>query len=258
MSLCVEQVSFSYGEREVLKELSFKAEFGRIMAVLGRNGIGKSTLFHLLLGLLPMQEGRILLNEQDLSELDTRRIAQEMAFIPQKEEGVFSFTVFEMVLMGTTPSLSRFRMPSREEERRAREALKRVGIETLEDRLYRKLSGGEQQLVLIARALAQNTRVLMMDEPCSNLDFGHQVRLMRLLRELADAGYLILMSSHDPQQVLSHADDVLFIEAGGRYDSGPAAELMSDERLSELYGMPVHIIYSASGSPAVIAEEPRV
>ncbi len=241
----VEGLSFRYRAEPVLTDLSFQAGGGRAIGVLGANGAGKSTLFKLILGILPLQEGGIRVNGNPLTELSVKKRALEMAYIPQTETGSFSFSVEEVVLMGTTASFGMFSQPGRKERERVEKALALMKIESFRDRRYDQLSGGEQQLVLIARAVAQDAPILIMDEPCGSLDYGNQIRVLEQIRSLADQGYLVLFSTHNPQQVFLYADDVLLISGHTAYAYGPPHEVLSESLLTHVYGIPIRLEESA-------------
>lgn len=243
--LDVRDLSFRYHVDEVLSDLSFQAGGGRVIGVLGANGAGKSTLFKLILGILPLQKGEILVNGTRLGDLSARRRAREMAYIPQSETGTFPFSVFEVVLMGTTVSFGLFSQPGKKERQKAEEALRLLKIESFQDRRYDQLSGGEQQLVLIARAVAQDAPILIMDEPSASLDYGNQIRVLEEIRELADQGYLVLFSTHNPQHVFLYADDVLLISGQTAFAYGPPHEVLSESLLSHVYRIPIRLEESA-------------
>ena len=241
----VEGLSFRYRTDPVLTDLSFQAGGGRAIGVLGANGAGKSTLFKLILGILPLQEGEILINGSPLAGLSVRKRALEMAYIPQAEVGSFPFSVSEVVLMGTTAAFSLFSQPGRRERERVDRALRLMKIEAFRDRRFDQLSGGEQQLVLIARAVAQDAPILIMDEPCASLDYGNQIRVLEQIRSLADQGYLVLFSTHNPQHVFLYADDVLLISGHTAYAYGPPHEVLSESLLTHVYGIPIRLEESA-------------
>ena len=163
MSIEVRHLSFSYGSRQVLRDVSFSVGKGRLLSVLGPNGVGKSTLFRCILGLLHGFQGEITVDGTAVSTLGARELARKVAYIPQSNYPAFQYSVFDMVLMGTTAQSRAFSPPGPKQEAAAREALERLDIGHLADRSYTRLSGGERQLVLIARALAQQSPVLLMD-----------------------------------------------------------------------------------------------
>ena len=241
----VQDVSFSYRQNEVLKNLTFSVPRGRVVGVLGANGAGKSTLFKLILGVLPLKRGEIKINGLSVKTLSSRERAKQMAYIPQTQRGTFQFTVEEMVLMGTTASFSMFAQPGKRERIKAIEAMKVLQIESFANRLYDQLSGGEQQLVLIARAVAQDAPILIMDEPTASLDYGNQIRVLEEIRQLANRGYLVLISTHNPQHIFLYADDVLLIEGGSAIAFGKPQEVLSESLLSHVYRVPIQLEKSA-------------
>lgn len=230
-----------YGTRRVLRGVSFSVEAGTLLAVLGRNGAGKSTLFRCILGLLPYSAGKIQVGGADLKSLSIRERARAFAYIPQGRPAALPLTAFEAVLMGTTPGLSCLSVPGRRERRRAEEAMNTVGVSHLANRLCHRLSGGELQLVLIARALAQNAQILVMDEPCSSLDYGNQIRIWHCARHLAGQGYLILVSTHNPDQAFAFADSALVLLDGRTERMGLPEEVLDREILERMYGVPLEL-----------------
>ena len=241
MKLTAEQLSFSYGKRKVLDGVSFELRQGEVLCVLGPNGVGKSTLFRCGLGLLRSYTGSVRLGEEEVRLLRPAELARRIAYIPQTSVPVFDYTVFHTVLMGTTARLGPFASPGKQQEAAAEAALERLGIPQLRDRPVGALSGGERQLVCIARALAQDSPLLVMDEPTASLDYGNTVRVMELIRGLAENGYGILLSTHDPDQVLRYATRVLVLGGGGVRSFGPPEEALTPALLSELYGVPIEI-----------------
>jgi len=242
MRLAVESLTFSYGKNPVLRELSFSADAGEVWAILGENGAGKSTLFRCILGLLAPDAGCITLGGKNATSLNRRLLAREMAYIPQRHAFAFSYSVWDVVLMGTVSQVHPLAIPGEREKARVQAALALLNLEGLAGRRFGQLSGGEQQLVLIARALAQQARVLLLDEPTSNLDFGNQARVLTALRALAAQGYAVLFSSHNPQHALSFADRVLALREGHALAQGPTAEVITEPLLKQLYGLRCRLI----------------
>ena len=224
LAVSVRDLGFSYQPGAwVLKGLSFAAKKGSIHAILGQNGCGKTTLMRVILGLLKPLEGSV----------EKSGIA---ALVPQLFQAVFSFTALDMVLMGRARKIGLFSSPSASDERLAMAAMERLEVGHLADRPFTELSGGQRQLVMLARALAAEADILVMDEPASSLDLGNQAMLIRRIRELSRAGALtVIFSTHLPQHALAVADEVLVMAGGGRYLSGPAAEVLTEENLSEVY-----------------------
>lgn len=238
----VEHLSFSYGQHKVLEDISFSTNDGELLCLLGCNGAGKSTLFKCILGILKKYEGTITLDGQDMAELKPREKARLVAYIPQATNPAFAYSVMDMVLMGTTANMSNLSNPGDKEREVAMVALKRMGIEHLAGRDYTRISGGEQQLVLIARAIAQGASYLIMDEPTSSLDYGNQLRVQQQLRLLAREGYTIIESTHNPEQTYMFADRIICIRDGRIYSNGRPSEVMDEKMIKDLYGVDVDML----------------
>ncbi|MBQ2700376.1 MAG: ABC transporter ATP-binding protein [Clostridia bacterium] len=249
--ICVKNLRFAYGAQPVLKGISFEVPSGGLTALLGCNGAGKTTLFRCLLGLEKHYEGSICLEGKSLNSYTPARLAQKIAYIPQSSYPAFQYTVMDMVLMGTTHRLGMFASPGGQESERAEEALKLLQIDHLAQRSYARLSGGEKQMVLIARALAQQARILLMDEPCASLDFGNQHRVMQTARTLGRQGYTVIMSSHSPQQVLTYGDRLLALSDGVLIKTGDPRRVLDAQLIKALYGFSANIINTSQGSVIV-------
>lgn len=241
MSITVDKLSFSYGEREILHSVSFSAEYGEFLSVLGPNGAGKSTLFRCMLGLLAPSSGGTEIDGRSISEMSAQELSRSIAYIPQSHNPVFNYSVLDMVLMGTTAQLGRFSSPGAKQERLALSALERLNIAHLSDRGYRAISGGERQLVLVARAIAQQAKILIMDEPSANLDFGNKIRVMRTVRDLTSDGYAVIQATHDPDQSYQYSDKILALYNGGILAWGTPQETVSGGMISTLYGTDVEV-----------------
>lgn len=242
MSLSVSHLSFSYEEdHPVLSDLSFTIGDGRMVCLLGPNGAGKSTLFKTILRLLPNYEGEIFLDGVSTRGLSIAQMAHRIAYIPQSGAPTFNYTMFEMVLMGTTAGLSRLSSPGERQREMVKEAMQRLGIWHLADRGFARVSGGERQLALIARALVQETRVLIMDEPTANLDYGNAIRVLEQIRQLAGSGYTILQATHQPDQAFLFADEVLALKDGRILAQGSPREVIDSRLIETLYGVHVAV-----------------
>ncbi|MDD3167844.1 MAG: ABC transporter ATP-binding protein [Eubacteriales bacterium] len=241
MTVAVRNLSFSYKTTEVLREISFDASEGTLLCVLGRNGAGKSTLFRCILGLLKGYCGDILIDGMPACTLSARELSRKISYIPQSHSTVFSFSVLDMVMMGTTAHLGSFENPGKKERAAAESALDMMNISHLKSRNFCSISGGEQQMVLIARAIAQRTKILIMDEPCSNLDYGNQIKVMKAVKNLAKQGYLIIQATHNPEHVFLFADEVLVILEGRVGAKGSAEEILTEELMQAVYGIRVNL-----------------
>lgn len=237
----VENLCFSYGSHEVLKGVSFNAKLGEFISVLGPNGVGKSTLFRCMLGLLNPTGGSVSIGGRDIQTMTAAELSKCVAYIPQSHNPVFNFSVFDMVLMGTTAQLGRFASPGKAQEHLADAALERMGISHLRDRGCGHISGGERQLVLIARAIAQQAKILVMDEPSANLDFGNKMRVMKTVKSLTDDGYTIIQSTHDPDQAYLYSDKILALFGGKVCAWGTPQDTISNSLVSTLYGVGVEV-----------------
>ena len=254
MSLTVENLSFSYGKHPVLHELTFTAEAGELLAILGPNGVGKTTLFKCVMGQERKYSGRIAADGADLAALTPRERAHRVAAIPQAHPLSFRYSAFDMVLMGTSHGLSPFAVPGEKERAAARDAMARVNIEHLAERPFDHLSGGEQQLVFIARALAQQAKILLMDEPTASLDYGNRLHVLGVVRDLSRAGYTILLSTHDPQHALWYADRALALKEGRMLALGTPQKIVTADLLQQLYGRRIDLVETEQG-PVLVPKE---
>ena len=252
--LAVEGLRFGYRGRIVGGPVSFTVTPGEVLCLLGPNGGGKTTLFKTVLGLIPPLGGRIAMDGTDASEWDPRRRARAMGYVPQSGAGQFPFTVREMVLMGRTAHRGVFAAPSEADHAAAEAALAAVGIAALAERDWLRISGGERQLALIARALAQEPRLLVLDEPTANLDFGNQVRMLERIRLLAAEGLAVLFSTHHPEQAFACATRVALLHEGLLVRSGTPDGTITSETMRLLYGTEVEIV---AVGPALKACVPR-
>lgn len=245
MSITVENLSFSYGDIPVLKNISFSANDGELLAVLGPNGVGKSTLFKCILRLLTDYSGKCYVNDHDCAKLSSRQLSQQIAYIPQSHYPSFNYSMFDMVLMGVTSQLGSFSSPKKEHVCQAEEAMEKLGILHLKDRGYTQVSGGERQLALIARAITQKAKVLIMDEPASNLDYGNQMRVIQEVKRLTSEGYTIIESTHNPDQAFMSADRIIAIQSGTIIANGKPKDVINSDLIKTLYGVDVDILSAA-------------
>ena len=241
--LSFRQISFGYQrQRPILQELSFALQPGRITAVLGPNGAGKTTLLYLALGWLAPWSGEIMLDGRRLRSHSRLERGRWLALVPQSEHTPFDYTVLEYVLMGRAPHLPPLGMPTPADIRTAWQALEQVGLEELAEHPVPQLSSGERQLMLLARALAQSPRLLLLDEPTAHLDLHNKARLVQMLRSLKEQGVTLLMTNHEPDVVLALADDVLLLEPGGAAQYGVLDDVLTAEALSRIYRLPIRLV----------------
>ncbi len=239
MKLSGHTLTIGYHDHTVGRGLDVALATGEVLALLGPNGGGKTTLLKTLLGLLRPLAGEVRLGERRLADYSMQERARILAYVPQVHVGTFAFTVETVVLMGRTVHGNLFSRPSARDRDVAHGALARFGIERLAERPYTMISGGERQLVLLARALAQEPQFVVLDEPTASLDFGNQGKVMSEIRALAKSGHGVLFTTHDPNHALRAADRAFLLRDGTRIGEGPVAEVLDRTRLEALYGAPV-------------------
>ncbi len=243
LALEVRRLSFGYrGGQTVLHDVNLTAAVGSITAVLGPNGAGKSSLLHVLLGLHRPWGGEIRFFGRPLSAYDRRSLSRTVGLVPQREHVPFAFRVEEYLLLGRSPHLGLLAQPTAADLEAVDAALSRLGIAHLRRREVASLSGGEHQLVLVARALVQGAAVMLLDEPTAHLDLGNKHHTLALLRGLAAEGRTIVLTTHDPHIAAYLADQVLLLRRGRLLFGGPPQEALTDERLSDLYGVPLRVV----------------
>jgi iron complex transport system ATP-binding protein len=242
MRLEARDLAFGYRGHRVGRGVSLTLHAGEVLCLLGPNGSGKTTLFKTLLGLLPAQGGEVLLDGSALAARRRDEVARAVSYVPQSHAAFFPFSVREVVLMGRTAHLGVFATPSRHDQVIAAAALERMGLTHLAESVYTRISGGERQLTLIARALAQEARIVVLDEPTANLDFGNQVRVLERVQELARSGIGVLLSTHDPDHAFLCADRAVLLRAGAVLGMGAPGAAVTEESLRALYGVAVRIV----------------
>ncbi|NPD32694.1 ABC transporter ATP-binding protein [Eggerthellaceae bacterium zg-997] len=247
--LHVEDVRFSYKKgREVLKGISFDLDAGDILCLLGSNGTGKTTLLRCMLGFHQPNNGVIEVNGNSIQKMSNKEKAHNMAYVPQSSNMAFPYTAEEAVLMGRVSHLNGAAAHSQQDWRVVRESMERLQISHLEGRRFEEMSGGEKQMVLVARALAQEAKVLIMDEPTANLDYHNQIKILSAIRHLSRQGLSILMTSHYPDHAFLACTKVALMKGGHIVSCGAPDDVVSTESLTDLYDTPVHVTYADTGA----------
>lgn len=233
----VDRLGHAFEGRTVLTDVRFQVPAGCFFTIIGPNGSGKTTLLKLILRLLPLQNGCVGIMSRPIGDYSARELARTMAYVPQNVPSAFAFTVLEVVMLGRAPHLGWLGLESDADRQIARRAMQMAGIEHLADRRLDQLSGGEQQRVFIARAICQQPRILLLDEPTAALDLAHQVRAMDLMERLKnEQGITIIMVSHDLNLAAMYADQVLLLDKGRPAGLGDPRHVLSYDRLENVYG----------------------
>lgn len=242
MKLEIKNAVCGYGSKNIVNGISMNVSSGEILCLLGPNGVGKTTFFKTILGFLKLKGGQILIDGKNIYDCSRKQLAKVIGYVPQSHTPPFPFKVFDVILMGRTAHLSMFSSPSREDRNIAEKALEDLKISYLKDKIYTEISGGERQMVLIARALAQNPQILIMDEPTSNLDFGNQIRVLEQINKLSERGLAIIMTSHYPNHAFLCSTKVAFMQKNNVFTVGSVDEVVTENNLKEAYGINVKII----------------
>lgn len=250
----VKKAAFSYdGKRDIFNDMSFDVGESEILCIIGPNGCGKSTLIDCILGFNKLKSGEILIGTKPINDLDAKEYAKEVAYVPQGHKTTFAYTVLDVVTMGRTYAMQMFSPPGKEERDIARDALSQVGLSGFEQREYTKLSGGELQLVILARAIAQNSNVLIMDEPTAHLDFTHELNVMGIVANLVKtAGRSIIMATHFLNQAyyLENAgvDTKVALMNGTNFSHmGTPSDVLTTENLEDTFNIVTEIVKDKSG-----------
>jgi iron complex transport system ATP-binding protein len=235
-------VSIAAGDRILVQDLNLTLRRGEFVAILGRNGSGKSLTLHALAGLNPIAEGKVLLGEEDISAMPRRAVARQLGLLLQDREESLSVSALESALIGRHPHLKFWQREGASDLAIAQAALRRVGLGDLARRSVQTLSGGEQRRAAMASLLTQQPFIYLLDEPTNHLDPHHQIHILRVFRELCSAGASVIATLHDPTLAERFADRALLLYGDGRYQLGPVAEVLTAEELSALYLTPIEAL----------------
>jgi iron complex transport system ATP-binding protein len=246
----IRNLTFSYKNEKILKNISFSVSKGDFLVILGPNGSGKSTLLKCVNYLLKNFEGEILIENTDIRRINRKKLAKLMAFLPQETNSNFPFSVFEMIIMGRNPHLNGLKTPSSSDEEKVLNALKTLNIERLKNKRFDTLSGGEKKLVLLARALTQESKILLLDEPTNHLDFKNQYLVLNTVKKITYEKKLTsIVTLHDPNLAYKFADKILIVKNGERYRFGEKETILTGQTLQSVYEIDIR---------EIIAEEEKV
>ena len=244
MILDVKDLSFHYETgRTIFHSVNFAVNKGEVLSLLGANGAGKTTLLNCVANLFAPKSGQVVLNGKPMSKMGLRDIARIVGYVPQIHTPAYAYSVLEFTVMGRTPYIGAFATPSLEDYEIAEKALERMRITHLRDKAYTEISGGERQQVTIARVIAQQSQLILMDEPTAHLDYGNQFRVVYMIRELAEEGYAIVITTHNPEHAIILGGNAAILDREGELHVGLAEEQLNAETLSELYGLTIKTVY---------------
>lgn len=242
MVINIDNISCGYGQKSVITDLNFSFQSGEAVCILGANGIGKTTLFKTLLGQIDVLNGNINVDGTPLTHLNLKERARIFSYVPQAKNYSYQFSVEDIVLMGRAIYIKEFSAPSREDYQVVADVLKRLHILDYAKKKYDELSGGEQQIVLLARAIAQQAKYILLDEPASNLDYCNQKKLIDVIKMLTAEGIGVLMVSHIPEHAFICCEKTLLINRNSTYYFGITEEVITERNLSDIYGVDIGIM----------------
>lgn len=243
MKMDIRSITCGYGSHKVLEDVSFSLESGECLCLLGPNGVGKTTIFKTILGLLKPMDGSIYFDERNRSSFSVRELAQTVAYVPQAHTPPFPYTAEEVVALGRTAHLGLFSTPSAKDMEVAWDAMAQLGILHMKKAVYTQVSGGERQMIMVARALAQQPKFLILDEPTSNLDFGNQAQVLIEINRLRQKGMGIVMTTHNPDHAFMCSTKILLLLPNGKEKQGTCHDLITPENMMEAYGIDTCVGY---------------
>jgi iron complex transport system ATP-binding protein len=257
ISLSDLRYSYDGEHREVIADLNLDIPAQKVTAILGPNGAGKTTLLRIMLGFLKPQQGQVLLAGRPVASYTRGEMSRLVGLVPQMERIPFDFSVLEYVLLGRAPHLTALQMPRQQDYEASLDVLQWLELEHLAHRPVPELSGGERQMVLVARALAQEPRMLLLDEPTSHLDLSNRGRILQLMTSLAQKGVTIVFTTHDPNAAIFGASQFVLMRQGRVLEAGACEETLTPEKLSQTYGVPVHVAQVEGRSVVMLEMERR-
>lgn len=240
----VRGVNFTYPgtTRQILHDITFDVHAGEIMEILGPNGAGKSTLLSLMMGFMKADSGSIEIEGEAIGEMTAKQIAGKVGYVPQTHEATFDYKVRDFIMMGTAPEKGMFGRPTAEDEAKCLAVMEELSIAHLAERSYLQISGGERQQALIARAVMQDPEIILFDEPTAHLDYGNTYRTLRMVKDMAEKGFAVIITTHDPNQALLLGGKAGIIDGSGHMVSGPVEEIVTEDHLSQIYNCDLKLV----------------
>lgn len=253
MRIEARNLAYGFNNNIVGSNIYFEVAKGEMLFILGPNGIGKTTLIKTILNLLGPLDGDILIDNLSISDFNRKELGRIFAYVPQNNSFNFPFKVIDMILMGRTPYLEKFQTPKKKDYEIAFNSLEILNISHLENKPFTNISGGEKQLVLIARALTQEANFLVLDEPTSSLDFGNEVKLLKILEKLSKRGMGVIMATHNPNHAVKKSGKILLLKGKKDFYFGSSLETLTKERLEKVYETKVDVAFTKKDKKVFIS-----
>ncbi len=241
MSIDLNNLCFAYDKKIVLKDINLKINQGEIISILGTNGAGKTTLLSIIAGLRSFEKGELSYDGKKIKNMSRNEVARLIGYVPQIIVPTFDFSVVEYVVTGIAPYIDTFSKPTQKHYDDAMEIIKTLGIEHIAEKSYRQISGGERQQVSIARAIMQKPKYILFDEPTAHLDYGKQIQILKLMKNLSEQGYGVVYTTHNPDHVLLLGGKVAIVEKNGTLRFGETRDMINEKSLSELYDVNINL-----------------
>lgn len=246
----IKDYSFSYNKNSILKSINLKIEDSKLTALMGVNGSGKTTLLKNILGSLKSNVGEITIDGKNINDFSFSNRSKLFSYIPQSIEGIFNFYAIDVVLFGLAGELSPIKVPGKKEIKKAERVFNKLGIEYLKHQKLHEMSGGERQMVLIARSLIRETPYLIMDEPTSSLDYRNQINVMEIAKKISSEGTTVIISTHNPSFALFYSDNAVLLKSGEVYRSGKSKDVIDEDNLSYIFDR--HINFAVINGEKII------